>query len=39
MKRFLSVILVFTLLCGVMSAAACAVDTPYDNSLFYTQGD
>ena len=39
MKRFLSVLLVFTLLCGVMSAAACAVDTPYDNSLFYTQGD
>ena len=39
MKRFLSVILVFALLCGVVSVAACAVDTPYDDSLFYTQGD
>ena len=38
-KRVLSVFLAFALLCGVMSAAACAVDTPYGNSLFYTQGD
>ena len=39
MKRFISVILVFSLLCGVLSPAVFAVDTPYDDSRFYTQGD
>ena len=38
-KRVLSIFLVFALLAGVMSVAACAVDTPYDDSRFYTQGD
>ena len=38
-KRVLSVLLVFALLAGVMSVAANAVDTPYDDSRFYTQGD
>ena len=38
-RRVLSIFLVFALLAGVMSVAACAVDTPYDDSRFYTQGD